>query len=214
MKDAERREVRRYLGYGANAPDERVEKLITDSLDALTAATAPRSVFRACPLRIVPPAVLEIADFRVESQNLARNLDGCTGVYLMAATLGVAADRLLARVSARSISDAVVYQAAAAALLETYCDEVNDEIRRLAEADGLYCRPRFSPGYGDFPLEHQRDFIRLLDTPRKIGLSVTDACQLVPVKSVTAVIGLSDTPQPCPRSGCETCDKTDCAFRR
>ncbi len=31
-------------------------------------------------------------------------------------------------------------------------------MRRTAEQEGLYCRPRFSPGYGDFSIKHQRDF--------------------------------------------------------
>ena len=150
----------------------------------------------------------------IRSENLSRNLKGCGRVYLMAATLGVAADRLIARASAVRMSDAVLYQAAAAAMIETCCDEVNDAIRQEAERDGLYCRPRFSPGYGDFDISHQRDLSRLLDTPRKIGLTVTESCLLAPIKSVTAVIGLSHTPQPCHRRGCEECGKTDCAFRR
>ena len=108
----------------------------------------------------------------------------------------------------------MLYQAAAAAMIETVCDGVNDAIRREAAGEGLYCRPRFSPGYGDFSIEHQRDFARLLDTPRQIGLTVTESCLLAPTKSVTAVIGLTNTPQPCHRSGCESCEKTDCAFRR
>lgn len=106
------------------------------------------------------------------------------------------------------MSDAVIYQAAAAAMVETYCDEVNERIRQDAAQRGMYCRPRFSPGYGDFPIAHQRDFSRLLDTPRKIGLTVTESCLLAPIKSVTAVIGLSETPQPCHRKGCEECGKT------
>ena len=112
------------------------------------------------------------------------------------------------------MSDAVLYQAAAAAMIETYCDEVNNTIKAEASREGLFCRPRFSPGYGDFSIEHQRDFSRLLDTPRSIGLTVTESCLLAPVKSVTAVIGLTDSPQPCHRKGCEECDKIDCAFRR
>ena len=99
-------------------------------------------------------------------------------------------------------------------MIETYCDELNDAIRREAAARGLHCRPRFSPGYGDFSIEHQRDLTLLLDTPRRIGLTVTESLLLAPIKSVTAVIGLSDTADNCHRKGCEECSKTDCAFRR
>ena len=56
--------------------------------------------------------------------------------------------------------------------------------------EGLHTKPRFSPGYGDFSLEHQRDFMRILDLENSLGLTLTGSLLLVPEKSVTAVIGL------------------------
>ena len=210
----DRQEALRYLGYRGAQPDAAVSARLDACAAELQAAARPRSVFRRFTLTHSSADTLRIAGVSVCSRGLSRNLRGCTGVYLMAATLGIEADRLLARASAVRMSDAVLYQAAAAAMIETVCDGVNEAIRHEAAGEGLYCRPRFSPGYGDFSIEHQRDFARLLDTPRQIGLTVTESCLLAPTKSVTAVIGLTNTPQPCHRSGCETCEKTDCAFRR
>ena len=56
--------------------------------------------------------------------------------------------------------------------------------------EGLALRPRFSPGYGDLPLEFQRDFFRILRPQRRIGVTLTDACLMVPSKSVTALVGI------------------------
>lgn len=210
----ERSEVLRYLGYRGAQPDEMVEQNLDCCIAELQSAAAPKSVFQAFELSHLAEGTMKTGGVLIRSKNLARTLKGCTSVYLMAATLGVAVDRLITRASAVRMSDAVLYQAAAAAMIEAYCDEVNDTLREEAERVGLYCRPRFSPGYGDFRIEHQRDISRLLDTPRKIGLTVTESCLLVPIKSVTAVIGLSNSPQPCHRKGCEECSKQDCAFRR
>lgn len=209
-----RSEVLRYLGYRGTQPDESVEQAITRCMADIQTDAQPKSVWGAFPLIHFASDRLDIGGLAVHSADLSRSLKGCSGVYLMAATLGVAVDRRIARASAVRMSDAVIYQAVAATLIEAYCDEVNDTIRREAEEKVLYCRPRFSPGYGDFSIEHQRDFIRLLDTPRKIGLTVTESCLLAPIKSVTAVIGLANTPKPCHHKGCEECGKTDCAFRR
>ncbi|HIV96798.1 MAG TPA: Vitamin B12 dependent methionine synthase activation subunit [Candidatus Agathobaculum stercoravium] len=214
MIEFDRNEALRYLGYRNTEPDAAIAESLTRCAADMQAAVQPKSVFVSFPLSHPAENALEIAGVTIHSCNLARNLRGCERVYLMAATLGIAVDRLIARASAVRMSDAVIYQAVAAAMIETYCDAVNDTIRREAARGGLYCRPRFSPGYGDFSIAHQRDFSRLLDTPRKIGLTVTESCLLAPVKSVTAVIGLSDTPQPCHRRGCEECGKKDCAFRR
>ena len=214
MIELDRAEAIRYMGYHGAQPEDTVLESLTRCGAALQQAVEPKSIYRIFPLLALDEDTLSIADIQIHSRNLARNLQGCREVCLMAATLGLGPDRLITRASAVRMSDAVIYQAAAAAMIETYCDEVNENIRQEAAVRGMYCRPRFSPGYGDFPITHQRDFSRLLDTPRKIGLTVTESCLLAPIKSVTAVIGLSDTPQPCHRKGCEECGKTDCAYRR
>ena len=214
MISFDRREALRYMGYHGAEPDAAVAESLERCAAELQAAVQPKSISARFPLSFTGENTMQIGDLTVTSANLARNLRGCTEVYLMAATLGIGADRLIARASAVRMSDAVILQAVAAAMIETCCDEVNDALRRTAEQEGLYCRPRFSPGYGDFSIEHQRDFSRLLDTPRKIGLTVTESCLLAPIKSVTAVIGLSPEKQDCHRKGCEECGKTDCNFRR
>ena len=132
---------------------------------------------------------------------------------MLCATLGAEADRLI-RVS--QISDmprAVVIDALASAMTEQVCAEVD---RLLAEQmEGCYFTYRFSPGYGDYPIELQREFLRFLDAPRKIGLTVTESFLLTPAKSVTAVAGISGEPVPRGRRGCAVCSLRDtCAYRR
>ena len=80
------------------------------------------------------------------------------------------------------------------------------------ESEGWYLRPRFSPGYGDFSLNHQTEIISVLQCPKKIGLTLTDSLLMAPAKSVTAVIGLSRIKQPCHRHGCEVCEKKRLRF--
>ena len=109
---------------------------------------------------------------------------------------------------------AVVLQACAAAELEEYCDEQQKKISTELEKSGLYLRPRFSPGYGDFPIEFQEPIMRMLDCAKKIGLTMTDSYMMSPTKSVTAIIGISTEKERCPISGCEACGKKDCAYRR
>lgn len=112
------------------------------------------------------------------------------------------------------VSKSVVMQAASVAMLETYCDEVNDKIKEIYLQNGKFLRPRFSPGYGDFPIECQKELIGALELPKKIGLTVTDHYVMVPSKSVTAIMGVSHVPQACKTQGCEACKKIDCLYRR
>ena len=104
----------------------------------------------------------------------------------------------------------VLAAACAAALLESWCDESQAQM----DGEGACLRPRFSPGYADFPLTCQPALLRALEAGKRIGLTVTGANMLSPTKSVTAVIGLSPHRGNCLAGGCATCNKTDCSFRR
>ena len=141
-------------------------------------------------------------------------MKGCEKAVLLGATLVSGVDRLIRRYSCMDMAKAVVVQACAAAVLEEYLDEWQEDLRMRMERNGYYLRPRFSPGYGDFSIEHQEEFLRLLDSAKKIGLSMTGSSMLTPTKSVTAVIGLSRENTACHKAGCEMCGKSDCSYRR
>jgi len=148
------------------------------------------------------------------SRALARNLQGCSEVILFAATVGIGIDRLIRRSVAGKVSDAVWLQAIGAERIEALCDTFCEAQRALAEKEGFYLRPRFSPGYGDLPLTLQTAIFRTLDCSRQIGLSLTESLLMVPGKSVTAVVGICDKPCHPGTLGCSYCGKKDCAFRK
>lgn len=212
--EIDRREIARYLGYKGTRPDAEVQELIEASLKDLQMAAVPRSLWHEFPLRLGPGNLIDLGCLRTNSRNLARNLSGCGEVVLFAATLGSGVDTLIHRASITGITKGVILQAAAAAMIEAWCDENQEQIRIQMEARGLFLRPRFSPGYGDLPLECQRDIVRVLKTAKEIGLTLTESCLMTPVKSVTAFIGVSPLNTNCHQQGCEACLKKDCQFRR
>lgn len=162
----------------------------------------------------------------VTSRSLTVNLADCEKAVFFAATLGAEADQLISRYSRRDISQGVLTEAAATALIEDYCDRCQAELEKELNRKKLTLRPRFSPGYGDFDIIHQKDMVHLLDLPRQIGVTLTDGGMLAPSKSVTAVMGiarLDEDPlsggrygqtQRCHIHGCESCLKKDCIYRR
>ncbi len=215
MIKADRKEIFRYLGYRGREPETGVAEAADSCAAALQTVVEPRHVRRVFPLEWVSADRFRIEGMDVVSRNLSRNLRGCSEVCLMAATLGLGPDRLVQRAEALGkMSRAVILQAAAAAMIEAYCDDVNEEIRREAAPKGLFLRPRFSPGYGDFSLEHQTELFRILEVQKKIGVTLTGSLLMMPSKSVTAVIGLSKENTHCMVQGCEVCGKQDCSFRR
>lgn len=215
--EVNRREVERYLGYrGLSVIDDKMKSIIEECIADMTEVVTPREIHKTFP--IVWDASGEgcsFTDIRVNGGNLVRNLKGCHEIVMMAVTIGPGPDRLVRRAELRDMLKAYTYQAVGAAAVEAWCDEVNEMIRKEAEERELFTRPRFSPGYGDFPLEVQKDFERILEMPKSIGVSLSESLLMTPTKSITAVIGLSDKATECHRSGCEECNMHEtCEYSR
>ena len=214
VMQTDRKEVLRYLGLGKHEPDPETERLLEECIREAERAAEFRHLVREYPLSVEEDGNVDGGCFRVKSANLQKNLSGCDSVLVMAATVGAEVDRLLARYGKLSVAKAVVMQAAAAAMVEAYCNELNAMWKKEYLENGLYLRPRFSPGYGDFPLSVQKQILDGLEAGKRIGITLTEGYLMMPSKSVTAVIGVSRTPAACVIEGCEACGKKDCAFRR
>ena len=214
MTDTMTKEAVRYLGFGRGEADEATLRLVTAAFSQLERAASPRIVWRVFDLKTAGEGRLDIGGMEVESRSLWKNMKGCCQAVVLGATLGSGVDLLMRRQSLTDMAAAVVTQACAAAMLEEYLDGEQEKIGRELEREGKYLRPRFSPGYGDFSICHQGQLLAMLEAPKRIGLSMTDSSMLTPVKSVTAVIGVSTVKEPCHRKGCEACGKTDCIYRR
>ncbi len=207
------REIYRYLGIHHNVNDPALSALTENGIERVGDCLAARYIAKEIPV-LVDGATIRLGNLAFDSRSLCDHIQGCERVLLFAATLGSAVDRLLQRDMVIQPSLAVVEQAVAAAFMEAYADACCEELAVPFLAKGLYLRPRFSPGYGDFPLEVQRPLLDMLDAGKHIGLSATTSHMLTPVKSATAVIGISPNNSICYTGGCTHCGKKDCIFRK
>ncbi len=128
-----------------------------------------------------------LGDFTVESRDLAKNLSGCRRALIMAVTLGAGVDMLLRRKGAVSAGEHFVCDAVASAFAEAAADTAENFF-----LGDIPHRPRYSPGYGDLPLEIQGDVLDVCGAGRLLGISLSAASLMIPTKSVTAIIGRCD----------------------
>ena len=205
------KDVLRYLGYRTAPAERNVLDQIDEAITELNACVNPKSIYKTFSCTVSRTAVT-IGGVTIESSSLANHMKGCKRAALLAVTLGPAADTLIRRHSVSDMSKAAVMQAVCAVMCERYCDDIERRIAEEAALEGLHLRPRFSPGYGDFQIECQRDLFHLLECDRRIGLSMTAGFMLVPLKSVTAVIGFSEE-KCCNLEKCGNCSRNHCAFR-
>ena len=146
---------------------------------------------------------------------LSRSADCC----LMAVTLGPEVDRQIALAQRRGMWEGLALDACASVRADAFCDEAQGEIEASLE-DGEGLTMRFSPGYGDAPLSLSEEIIVCLNATRRIGLSMTRSFLMTPVKSVTAVLGVTAVPGArgteagCDGTGCALCGRREnCPYR-
>ncbi len=176
------RDVMRYLRVRES--DATMRRLLEECSNIVYEAAVPKAVYAKVNVNI-KNKIVDFGFIKVKSESLAVHLADCDEAYIMAATLGVGTDRLYEKYNKIFQTKAAVCDATASALIESFCDYVNDFI-----VDGKDAAMRFSPGYGDFDLQYQPHILNFLDAHKKIGISLTDSLMMVPTKSVTAIVGI------------------------
>lgn len=206
-----REEVLRYLGC-PGTEDPATLALVEGCSARLLAAARPKWTYRVFDLAVQTDGVRLDCGLLLPGRDLAAHLRGCSRAALLAATLSAPVDALLRRAQAEDLAAAVALDCCATAAVEAVCDLAEAEIR--ARFPGCSFPFRFSPGYGDLPIELQDPILRLLDAPRRVGLCTTDRHILTPRKSVTAVLGISDGEISPQKRGCASCTFRDrCKFQ-
>ncbi len=177
-----KREILRYAG--ASGDTGSLSELLASSLAEAKDLLSYKVCFIETDLSVDGDSV-DFGFFRVRSKKLAKNLTGCRGAIIFAATVGIGIDRLIMKYSRTVPSQALMMQAIGAERIEALCDAFCSDI-----SGGRRLRPRFSPGYGDLPLPVQSEIFAILSPEKKIGLSLNTSMLMSPTKSVTAFIGV------------------------
>ena len=180
-----KQEILRYLRTNSKVQDEALLKLIDDAMEEVNRTVKPKSIYRIFDCRVTEEALI-IENFEFKSRRLAENLKGCTRVALLGATLGTEGDRLLRTYSSEG-ARLVIMQAVLASKIEEICDAVQENIET---ENKIKTRQRYSPGYFDLDISEQKKIFALLDITNRCGITLTDTCQMIPTKSVTAFTGI------------------------
>ena len=208
-------EAVRYLRYGKNLPDENISKMINKCELVLRNSLSPSYVYKIFGKEITSDGNIKLSGSHVifHGNDIKHHLDKCDKILLLCATLSPQADKLIRLAQISNITEALIYDALSSAAVEQVCDTACEEV--YLKFPQYFQTKRFSPGYGDFPLNVQKEFVEITDAARRTGVTVNNSDILIPMKSVTAVIGLSDQKLPQKNTGCCCCplNKT-CSYRK
>ena len=162
-------------------PPASLLKQMADMEVKLLAAAMPQGIYRVVP----------VDGLTLEGIAIKRHLRGCNEAAIMGVTLGSMVDNLIRISQIRDMAEAVILDCAASVLVEQIADDLEAII---GTEQKKHMTGRYSPGYGDYPIKMQTEIMWLMDSHRKIGLTVNENFMMTPQKSITAIIGLSEQP--------------------
>lgn len=210
------KETRRYAGLQKAIDFD--ESMIRAACDDTLLLAEPKGIWNAYDYDCLSHKAADGTSTLV-GKSIAKHLAGCEKIIIMAVTVGEAIEtEITRRFEVGEYAHAVLMDAAATAAVEQTADELERAITQNIAARGYDLRPRFSPGYGDWPLTQQTEMMRLSGA-NEIGISLSEKFMLQPRKSVTAVVGLikrSDggDGNAKKKKSCADCDRLDCPSRR
>jgi len=190
----DRAEILRYALLPANAPVPQ-ELPLDECIDRVRGRVRCRAVWREYPLALKGD-MCDLGFATVRSVSLAKHLRGAEAIVLMACTAGAEMDRLIARAALRSPTHALLTHAIGDQQVEAGADRLCAMLTE--QYPGRTLTGRFSPGYGDLPLDLQKDVTEALSCGLTIGVSMSESSMLKPVKTVTAIIGIARREETCP----------------
>lgn len=206
-----RREVLEYLLWRGGEIEPEIDALVEDCMAETLRVSRPRYTYRVLPV----DRTAQTPSLAFAGEDVQTLLTDCERVILFAATLGAELEMAIRRAQARDLTRALVLDCCGSAAIEAVCDAAERQIMNQLSEETVWLTDRFSPGYGDLPIDRQPELLALTDASRQIGLTATDTNILVPRKSVTALIGIAGRPQSKRFRGCAYCSMFEnCSYRK
>lgn len=225
---AEDAEGRHAAAGRAGLAEDFIDSMVISQLDrcisAVSETSMPKYTYKVFDLERIssgaeardaePKIMLANTSVEIAGNDAAKLLAQCSSCIVLAVTLGRQNEMMLRRAQITDMTEAVILDSCSSSAVESVCEQLNEDLRAEYEKRGLFLTDRYSPGYGDMPLTLQPELCGLLQTEKRIGLSVSPGLTLIPSKSVTAIIGISDRPQRKRETDCSSCRLRDtCKIR-
>ncbi len=176
---------RRELALRLKTDMDFADKALSECSQKLMDVITYRCAYIRTDISINENNICDLGFAKIKSVNLAKNLNGCSEAFIIAATAGIGVDRLLSKLKIISQAQYYMTDAIASAAIESFMDHASDKL-----SVGLNCAPRFSPGYGDLPLSLQTPLLERLNAQSLLGITLDSSLLMTPMKSITAIMGI------------------------
>jgi hypothetical protein len=128
--------------------------------------------------------------YKIKSFNVSTLLKNSFGAYGIVVTIGKTLEcKRNDFLVNKKVFDALILDAVGSVAAEEVIELVYTQIYNCEKEKKNILTKRYSPGYGDWFLEQNKEFIDWIGT-EKIGVSLNKYYQMNPEKSVSAIVGV------------------------
>ena len=218
--DIDKKEVLRYLEYNGQHIDEKLDCIIDECIKITKQKINPRYTLGVYSiLKEKNDDIYQIkfkdSNISINSKDLYELLDGCRECIILSTTLGIDIEKQIKINSYSNLTKSIIIDACATTAIEEFCDILQSNIEEKLRKEGKYITNRYSPGYGDLPIHINEDIINLLNTSKKICLTITKYKIMIPRKSVIAIIGITENKKTYKQKSCSECSNYNtCKYKK
>lgn len=176
-------DVYKALNYQDTLPDSDVQQEVLSMMDEVRGFLQPKLTF-------VTSATKVLDDFQ-PGDIILRQLRGSEALCWFTASAGMAYEDYQRRLMQEG--DMVrVYMAneLGSLIAERVADQMELVLQEQLTPKGLSRTNRFSPGYCGWHVSEQRKLFSLFPTQHPSGITLGESCLMIPIKSVSGVIGI------------------------
>ncbi|MFH1282663.1 MAG: vitamin B12 dependent-methionine synthase activation domain-containing protein [bacterium] len=165
--------------------------LVTAILDLAHMLIQPKQIVNISNIDKFSESSLKLDNgFIIESKNVSNLLQCCSKVFSFVITIGPKLENKRDHFFKQNEpTQAMLLDACGSVAIETYADKLNKSAESEFAKKDFILTKRYSPGYGDWHISAQKNFLGLLSA-KKIGVELNDNFIMTPEKSISALIGL------------------------
>lgn len=204
-------EVYLAMGYRNSEPEEDIRVLMESTLHEINKICTPEYLYEIIPGSLCDRVSIKILNhcFR-PGHKIVSYLDGAESFCVFVTTAGSEFETWKKQL--REDGDSVkefIADSIGSVIAEACVNRIQDE---LADIQGMEHTYPYSPGYCGWKLIEQKTLFSLLPA-NPCGITLTDSCLMLPVKSISGIIGLGKNIER-KAYGCEICENINCYKRK
>lgn len=181
--------VRLGFAQGKTQMDDKTREMIAEESALALKLITPKQVIASSKVDTQEKGLISLEPgFTIKSHKIYELLKNCSLAYGFAVTIGPALEEKRNQyISQKESSRALILDAIGSVIAEELADMTNKQIDQAYKKNNK--TKRFSPGYGDWDLSGQEDFLNWLGA-KQINLKLNQNFQMIPEKSVSAILGV------------------------